>query len=93
MNIKLKSGLLIREVAGEKVVLSTGKANWDFSRMLVLNESAALLIEELMRGVTIRTDSLAKLLMEHYEVEYHRVMADVVELVSDLEKLDMLESV
>lgn len=93
MKIKLKPGLLMREVAGEKVLLATGEGHVDFSRMLVLNEPAAMLIKELMNGVAIRIDGLVKLLMEHYEVEYNRVKGDVEDLVSDLGELNMLENI
>lgn len=93
MKVKLKSGLLIRDVAGEKVLLATGRECVDFSHMLVLNESAALLITELMRGVEVQLDVLATFLMEHYEVEYNQAMEDVEDLVSGLRKLNMLENI
>ena len=41
MKVRMKPGYLMRDVAGEKVLLPVGKACADFSKMMVLNETAA----------------------------------------------------
>ena len=48
MKLKLKEGILIQEVAGEKILMASGMEEVDYSRMIVLNPSAALLAEALI---------------------------------------------
>lgn len=93
MKYKLKSGLLIRDVAGEKVILPFGKDCVDYSRMFVLNEPAAMLVEYLGRDGFTDKEELVSLLLECYQADYERVLPDVEELLADLDKLDMLETV
>lgn len=88
---KLKSGLFIRNVAGEKVLLPSGQSRVDFSKMLVLNESAALLIEAMMKEEPMNVNDLISLLSEHYDVKPDRAQKDVLELIGNLLHLDMLE--
>lgn len=88
---KLKPGLLIRDVAGEKVVLPSGRNCVDFSRMLVLNEAAALLVEHMNQDMFLDKNELVFLLLDHYDAEYERVLPDVEELILDLKKYDMLD--
>ena len=55
MKLKLKEGILIQEVAGEKILMASGMEEVDYSRMIVLNPSAALLAEALIeRSCTLQ---------------------------------------
>ena len=90
MKVKLKSGFLIREVAGEKVLLPFGQYCVDYSKMLVLNDSAALLVESMKEGF-VSTEDLIVLLSEHYDAEKCQIKKDVEELITDMVRLDMLE--
>lgn len=46
MKATIKKDFLVREIAGEKVLIGNGE-QINFSKMLVLNDTAAYLIEEL----------------------------------------------
>ena len=48
MKFKLKEGIRLQEVAGEKILMVSGLEEVDYSRMIVLNSSAALLAEMLI---------------------------------------------
>ncbi|MDL2264887.1 PqqD family protein [Parabacteroides sp. OttesenSCG-928-G07] len=90
MNAKLKSGFLIREVAGEKVLLAAGKESTNFSKMLVLNDSAALLVDALIEKECALPDDLIDILLQNYFVDYEQAKADVDELIDILKKLNIL---
>ncbi len=91
MKARLKSDLLVREIAGEIVLLGGGKESTIFSKMLVLNESAALLVNRLMEHTCSIPDDLVDLLLQHYAVDYEEAHTDVDELIGILKGLNVLD--
>lgn len=92
MEVKLKSGFIIREVAGEQVLIPAGMQSVDFTKMLVLNDSALLLVSALMKDKYLSDKELVNELLAQYNVEQDRAETDVKELLTILEQLNMLES-
>ena len=85
MKATIKKDFLVREIAGEKVLIGNGE-QINFSKMLVLN-TAAYLIEELQkRGSAVEFETLANCLAGKYDVEYARALADVKALIKMLEE-------
>lgn len=82
MKVKIKDGLLIREVAGEHVLIDAG-GGVDFSKMLMLNETAVSVINLLRQGVRTE-EELAHALAEEYEVAEETALQDVRELLGQL---------
>ena len=86
MKATIKKDFLVREIAGEKVLIGNGE-QINFSKMLVLNDTAAYLIEELQkRGSAVEYETLANCLAGKYDVEYVRALADVKALIKMLEE-------
>lgn len=52
MKATIKKDFLVREIAGEKVLIGNGE-QINFSKMLVLNDTAAYLIEELQNAARL----------------------------------------
>ena len=48
--MKLKQGFVLREVAGQTLVVATGEASKDFHGMIKLNESGRIIWEQLLAG-------------------------------------------
>lgn len=48
--MKLKQGFVLREVAGQTLVVATGEASKDFHGMIKLNESGRIIWEQLIEG-------------------------------------------
>ena len=85
MKATIKDGFLIREIADEKVLIGSGE-QINFSKMLVLNDTAAYVVEELQKHhMPIGSDDLARILSEEYEVDFAVALADVEELLRNLE--------
>lgn len=85
MKATIKDGFLIREIADEKVLIGSGE-QINFSKMLVLNDTAAYVVEELQKHhMPIGSDDLARSLSGAYEVDYAEALADVEELLRNLE--------
>mgnify|MGYP000997016743 CR=1 FL=1 len=88
MKLKLKEGILIQEVAGEKILMASGMEEVDYSRMIVLNPSAALLAEALIE----RSCTLQQLVeTDVYDADEVSVAKDVEEWLEQLWELRVLE--
>lgn len=85
--MKLKDGFLLRQVAGENVVLPTG-ADLDLNAMITLNDTGCTLWKCLERE-TDRAALVAALLAE-YEVDAPAAEAAVDGFLSRLKELDLL---
>ena len=66
--MKIKKGFELRNVCGEHVVIATGIENVDFSKMISLNESAAILWEAVC-DKEFSVSDLADVLVENYEID------------------------
>lgn len=73
--MKLKPFFVLRQVADIWVVLPLGRENLDFSDMLTLNDTGAMLWQLLEKGGDRHTLSAA--LTEEFEVSQDRAQADV----------------
>ena len=85
--MKLKDGFLIREVAGQTVVLPTGD-DLDLNMMITLNGTAKFLWEKLQDG----TDeaALVAALLAEYEVDEQTAAESVAEFIHKLRENDFL---
>lgn len=66
VNMKIKEGYLLHQVAGQTVVLPTG-GELDLNVMITLNETGAFLWERLQEQTT--TEELVKALLGEYDVD------------------------
>ncbi|MFA7611860.1 MAG: PqqD family protein [Acholeplasmataceae bacterium] len=87
--MKIKKGYLVREVAGENIVVSTEKREVDFDYIIHLNDSAKLLFEALMED-DLEEKDLVNILLDNYEVEEDVATKDVSEFVEMLKLNDII---
>ena len=80
--MKLSENFVLRQVADTWVVLPVGQAAVDFSGMLTLNESGAILWRALEQGGN--REALADALLAEYEVDRPTALADVDEFLQKL---------
>lgn len=85
--MKLKEGFLLREVAGETVVIPTG-ANLDLNMMITLNDTGRFLWEHLENETDV--DALVGALLAEYEVDESTARAAVIAFVEKLKTHDFL---
>jgi hypothetical protein len=79
--MKLKEGFLLRQVAGQTVVLPTGD-ELDLNMMITLNETGAFLWERLNEETT--EDALVQALLGEYEVDETTARNAVVNFLKKL---------
>ena len=80
--LQLNKGFVLRKVCGLNVVLPTGSNVKDFGGALNLNDSAALIYEQLQAGKTV--EEAAAALEAAYDVTPETALADVQETVNSL---------
>lgn len=85
--MKLKAGFLLREVAGQTVVLPTG-GNLDLDMMITLNETGKFLWERLQEETNVQT--LVDALLAEYDVDRPRAEQSVVAFVEKLQNNGLL---
>ena len=86
--MKLKKGFVLREVAGETVVVPTG-AELNFNGMITLNESAKLLWHALENETS--QEELIKIILGEFNVDEATAERDVALFIEKLKGLDFLE--
>ena len=80
--MKIKDGYLLREVAGESVVIPLFDDSATFGGMLRLNETGKLLWERLLTGCD--GDALVAAILAEYEVDRATAEEDIAEFLSSL---------
>lgn len=88
--MKFRKGLTLKNICGENVVVAEGLENIDFCKMLVLNDSARYLFEQ-VNGKEFTAEDLETLLMEKYEVEHEIVKKDVAALCDKWAEAGIIE--
>lgn len=88
MIMKLKKGFVLREVAGETVVVPVN-AELNFNGMITLNETAKVLWNILENETT--EDALVKAILGEFNIDEATAQNDVALFVQKLKGLDFLE--
>ena len=79
--LKLKDGFLMREIAGETIVIPSG-VELDGDMMITLNETGRFLWERLQKGTTV--DALVADVLAEYDIEETAAREHVARFVEKL---------
>lgn len=77
--MRIKEGFVLREVAGQNVVIATGEASESFHGMIKLNETGRVIWEGLAAGQP--DEAIAADLAAAYDVSQEQAAADVAAFV------------
>ena len=86
--MKLKEGFVLREIAGDTVVIPSGNT-LNFDMMITLNETATFLWKKLENGA--EENELVEALLREYEVDSDTAKLHVSKLVAKLSEYELLE--
>lgn len=81
-NPKIKEGFVLRKMFNNNIVMPTGTEVKDFHGVLVLNDTGALIYEQLKAGKSV--EEAAKALTAVYDVTLEKALDDVQKTVTDL---------
>ena len=87
--MKIREGFLLRNVAGNNVVVPIGQATLDFNGMMSLNETGAFTFSKMLDGTT--KEQLIEDLISEYEVEREIAQKDVADFIKKVEGERLLE--
>lgn len=87
--MKIKEGFILRQVAGNHVVVPIGQAVLDFNGMMNLNDTGAFLFERMIEGTT--REELIKALVNAYQIDEQLAAADVDGFIEKVEGEDLFE--
>ena len=86
--MKLKKEFVLREIAGECIVVSVN-SDLDLGGVMVLNSTAKTLWQALEKGVE-GIDDLVKALTDEYEVSEQQARSAVEKFLNKLKELNLL---
>lgn len=87
--MKVKSDFILRKISDSYVVVPVGSAVVDFSGLINLNESGAMLFELLQKGA--EESDLTDALLKEYNVSREVAEADVKKFVAKVKDAGILE--
>lgn len=83
--MRIKNGFVLREVAGQIMVIATGEASKDFHGMIKLNATGKEIWLGLQEGLS--EQDIAAKLQDKYEVDVEMATQDVREFVQQMEEM------
>ncbi len=87
--MKIKNGFVVRDIAGQSVVVALGAASKIFNGMIRLNETGKFIWSKLSEGCD-REDLIAAMLAE-YDIDRDTVVQDVDRFIDTLKGANILE--
>lgn len=87
--MKIKKGFVVREIAGQSIVIALGEATKTFNGMIKLNDTGRVIWDMLSEGCE-RAD-IVKRICDEYEADAATVEADVDAFIKTLQGANILE--
>lgn len=80
--MRIKKGFVLREVAGQNMVVATGEASRDFHGMIKLNNTGKDIWIGMQEGLSEM--EIAKGLQEKYDIEENKALQDTKEFIGKM---------
>lgn len=88
--MKIKSGFVLREIAGQYMAVAVGARARELHGMIGMNETAAFMWGKLQTEIT--EEKLAEALLEEYEIDEPKAQQTVKEFLQSLKEEGVLEN-
>ncbi len=88
--MKIKNQYVLKEIAGENIVIPTGQEAVSFNGIITLNNSAKMLFKKLQKETS--QDDLIRLFLETYNVDEATAISDVNDFIVIMKKHHLLET-
>ena len=86
--MRIKNGFVLREVAGQIMVIATGEASKDFHGMIKLNSTGKEIWLGLQEGLS--EEDIAKRLQDKYDVDSEKAFQDTRTFLNQMEEMGFL---
>ena len=89
--MRTKKGFNLRSVCGEYIIVAEGEENIDFSNVISMNESSALLWKSLQQRESFTVDDMAALLISEYNIDRTTAFGDSSTLAAQWAESGIIE--
>ena len=86
--MRIKNGFVLREVAGQIMVIATGEASKDFHGMIKLNSTGKVIWLGLQEG--LEENKIAERLQEQFDVDAEKALEDTRGFLKQMEEMGFL---
>lgn len=86
--MKIEKEFILREIAGDYVIVPTGQTALEFNGLITVNEIGAFIWKKLDQDIT--EDELVQAILEEYEVDEETARNDVEEFLDKLAECKIL---
>ena len=87
--MKIKDGFILRNVAGNNVVVPIGQATIDFNGMISLNDTGAFIFEQMLNEIT--RDEVVQAVVNEYGIDEKLAQKDVDAFIEKIKGEDLFE--
>jgi hypothetical protein len=91
MKMKMKTGYLIKEMAGERVVIMQGRAGVDMTKIISFNATSEWLWN-MFAGKSFTEEEVAGVIVKQYGIDASTAALDAGSWVKQLSDANLLES-
>lgn len=86
--MKIKDGFMLREIAGQWLVVPLGQRVVEFNGMLTLSESGAIIWKEIEAGGSV--DNIIQRILSEYDIDEETARTDVNEFLNMMKTRQLL---
>lgn len=87
--MQIKEGYVMREVAGQAMVIAVGEASKTFHGIINLNSTGKQIWEGVEKGMS--PEEIAKKLTEDYEVGYEKALKDTNAMIAKMSEAGVIQ--
>ena len=87
--MKVNSDFVMRNIAGENILVPTGEAAEKFNGMITMNEVAAFMWQYIDEVES--KEDLVKMVLNEFEVDEETATRDVENFINELSSINMIE--
>jgi hypothetical protein len=88
--MRISEGFVLREVAGQAVVIAVGEASEKFHGMINLNDTGKCIWQGIQEGMLEK--EIVKKITDQYEVDPERAENDVKQMVQKMYEVGVIEA-
>lgn len=86
--MRIKDGYVLRQVAGNSIVIAVGEEALNFNGIITINGAGAFLWEQLSKGA--EKEDLLSAMLKEYDIDADTASKDIDEFISKLKSADLL---
>lgn len=88
--MKIKEGFELRDICGENIIIAHGKENINFTKIITLNESAALIWNGVV-GKDFSIDDMVGIITDEYEIDEDTARKDCQVMAEEWKNVGFIE--